>query len=117
MRGCNAADKILSFARTPNIFRGIHLGFSLLGDRRVPIRIKLIALGIGAAAVGAVEVLLLPVEAIVAALLPLVGVAGDLAVDSAEAVVGPVLIASLLLPHLTPARIVQQVRAELAQAS
>jgi hypothetical protein len=88
------------------------LGYTLLRDRRVPIRTKLIALGIGAAGVGAIELLQLPVEGVVAALLPLIGAAGDLALDGAEAVIGPVLIATLLLPHLAPADLVQQIRAE-----
>ena len=88
------------------------LGYALLRDRRVPIRTKLIALGIGAAGVGAIELLQLPVEGVVAALLPLIGAAGDLALDGAEALIGPVLIATLLLPHLAPADLVQQIRAE-----
>jgi hypothetical protein len=88
------------------------LGYALLRDRRVPIRAKLIALGIGAAGVGAIELLQLPVEGVVAALLPLIGAAGDLALDGAEAVIGPVLIATLLLPHLAPPDLVQQIRAE-----
>jgi hypothetical protein len=88
------------------------LGYALLRDRRVPIRTKLIALGIGAAGVGVFELLQLPVEGVVAALLPLIGAAGDLALDGAEAVIGPVLIATLLLPHLAPADLVQQIRAE-----
>jgi hypothetical protein len=88
------------------------LGYALLRDRRVTIRAKLMALGIGAAGVGAIELLQLPVEGVVAALLPLMGAAGDLALDGAEAVIGPVLIAALLLPHLAPADLVQQIRAE-----
>ena len=88
------------------------LGYALLHDRRVPIRAKLIALGIGAAGVGAIELLQLPVEGVVAALLPLMGAAADLALDGAEAVIGPVVIAALLLPHLAPAHLVQQICAE-----
>lgn len=88
------------------------LGYALLRDRRVPIRTKLIALGIGAAGVGAIELLQLPLEGVFAALLPLVGAAGDLTLDGAEAVIGPVLIATLLLPHLAPADLVRQVRVE-----
>ena len=93
------------------------LGYALLRDRRVPIRTKLIALGIGAAGVGAIELLQLPVEGVVAALLPFVGAAGDLALDGAEAVIGPVLIATLVLPHIAPADIVRQIRAERARGS
>src|SRR5260370_11611839 len=95
----------------------MQLGSALLRDRRVSIRAKLIALGIGAAAVGAIELLQLPVEGVVAALLPFIGAAGDLTLDGAEAVIGPVLIATLLLPHLAPADIVQQIRAERARGS
>jgi hypothetical protein len=88
------------------------LGYALLRDRRVPIRTKLIALGIGAAGVGAIELLQLPLEGVFAALLPLVGAAGDLTLDGAEAVIGPILIATLVLPHLVPGDLVRQVRAE-----
>jgi hypothetical protein len=88
------------------------LGYTLLRDRRVSIRTKLIALGIGAAVIAAIEVIQLPVEGVIAALLPFIGTAGDIALDGAEAVVGPVLIAALLLPHLVPAPLVQQIRAE-----
>jgi hypothetical protein len=88
------------------------LGYALLRDRRVPIRTKLIALGIGAAGVGAIELLQLPLEGVFAALLPFVGAAGDLTLDGAEAVIGPILIATLVLPHLVPADLVRQVRAE-----
>ncbi|MBV8377291.1 MAG: hypothetical protein JO279_09835 [Verrucomicrobia bacterium] len=95
----------------------IRLGYALLRDRRVSIRAKLIALGIGAASVGAIELLELPVEGVLGALLPFVGAAGDLALDGAEAIIGPVLIASLLLPYLAPAEIVEQIRAERARAS
>jgi hypothetical protein len=88
------------------------LGYALLRDRRVPIRTKLIALGIGAATVGAIELLQLPIEGVVAMLLPFIGAAGDLALDGAEAVIGPVLIATLLLPYLASPDLVRQVRTE-----
>lgn len=90
----------------------LSLGYALLRDRRVPIKTKLIALGIGAAGVGVVELLQIPIEGVVAVLLPFVGVAGDLALDGAEAVIGPVLIATMLLPHLVSGDLVRQVRAE-----
>jgi hypothetical protein len=88
------------------------LGYALLRDRRVPIRTKLIALGIGAATVGTIELLQLPIEGVVAMLLPFVGAAGDLALDGAEAVIGPVVIATLLLPYLASPDLVRQVRNE-----
>jgi hypothetical protein len=88
------------------------LGLKLLRDRRVPLKSKLIALGIGAATVAGIEFLQLPAEGIMAALLPFVGVAGDLAIDGAEAVVGPIVIATLVLPKIAPFEIVNQIRAE-----
>jgi hypothetical protein len=88
------------------------LGYALLRDRRVPIRSKLIALGIGAACVGAIELLELPIEGVLAAMLPFIGAAGDIALDGAEAVIGPIVIATLLLPLIAPADLVRQIRAE-----
>jgi hypothetical protein len=88
------------------------IGYTLLRDRRVPIRAKLIALGLGAAVIGVIELLQLPVEGIMAALLPVIGAAGDLSLDGAEAVIGPLLIATLVLPHITPVDIVREIRAE-----
>ena len=90
----------------------IRLGYRLLRDRRVPIRAKLMALGIGAACIGALEVLELPLEGVLAAILPLIGITGDIAFDGAEAVVGPVVIATMVLPCLVAPPLVQQIREE-----
>jgi len=95
----------------------IQLGYALLRDYRVPIRPKLIALAIGAAVVGFIELLQLPLESVFALILPVVGVAGDVVFDGAEAVIGTVLVATLLLPYLAPATLVQQIRAERASVS
>lgn len=95
----------------------IQLGYRLLRDHRVPARPKLIALAIGAAIVGFIELLQLPLESIFALILPVVGVAGDVVFDGAEGVIGTVLVATLLMPHLAPATIVQQIRAERASVS
>ena len=93
----------------------IQLGYALLRDRRVPIRPKLFALAIGAAVVGFTELLQIPLESLFAVILPIVGIAGDVALDGLEAIFGPVLIATLLLPYLAPERLVQQIRAERAR--
>ena len=63
---------------------------------------------------GFIELLQLPLESIFALILPVVGVAGDVVFDGAEGVIGTVLVATLLMPHLAPATIVQQIRAERA---
>jgi hypothetical protein len=88
------------------------LGYALLRDQRVSVRAKLIALGAGAAVITVLELLQIPFETMVAALLPFVGVPGDLALDGAEAVIGPILVACLLLPRLTSTDLVRQIRAE-----
>ena len=67
----------------------VRLGYRLLKDHRVPLRAKLAALGIGAACIAALEVLELPLEAVLAAILPLVGITGDIALGGAEAVFRP----------------------------
>src|SRR5262245_28077517 len=90
----------------------IRLGYTLLRDRRVPIRSKLVALGIGAAVMGVIELLQIPFESVFAAVLPLIGITGDVAFDGLEAVVGPVVIATMLLPYLVAPPLVQQIRAE-----
>ena len=87
------------------------LGLKLLRDHRV------LALGIGAATIAGIEILQLPAEGIIAALLPFVGAAGDLALDGAEALIGPVVIATLLLPKIAPAEIVRQIRNEADRTS
>jgi len=40
--------------------------------------------------------------------------AGDIVIDGAEAVIIPVLVATVLMPYLAPSAIVQQLRAERA---
>ena len=53
-----------------------------------------------------------PGEAVLAGILPLIGITGDIAFDGAEAVVGPVIIATMLLPYLVAPPLVRQIRAE-----
>jgi hypothetical protein len=94
----------------------LKLGYVLLRDSRVPVRAKMLALGIGALATTAVEVLEIPIEGFFAMVLPLIGIAGDLAVGTTEAVVGPIIVACLLLPHMAAPALVEQVRAEQSAA-
>jgi hypothetical protein len=95
----------------------IQLGYALLRDQRVPIRPKLIALAMGGAVVGFIELLQIPLESVFAVILPVIGIAGDVILDGAEAVVGTVFVATLLLPYLAPSTIVQQIQAERARGS
>jgi hypothetical protein len=88
----------------------LRFGYTLLLDRRVPVLTKGIALTIGLAVVGLMELLELPIEEFIALALPFVGILGDVMFAGMEAILGPVLIACLLLPHLSPAAIVEQIR-------
>ena len=90
------------------------LGYALLRDRRVSLRPKFVALVAGLIVLGVIELLQIPLESILAFVLPGVGAAGDVAVDGVEAVVVPVLVATLLMPYLAPPRIVQELRAQHA---
>jgi hypothetical protein len=90
----------------------LRLGFALLRDARVPLLTKLFVLGLGAAVTGLIEVLELPIESVLAALLPMIGVTGDLVVDGAEAIIGPMVVACVLLPHFAPPAVVASVRSQ-----
>jgi hypothetical protein len=90
----------------------IQLGYTLLRDHRVPGTSKMAALAIGAAVVGFIELLQIPLESVFALILPIIGLAGDIVFDGAEAVIGTVFIATILMPYLAPASLVQQIRAE-----
>ena len=92
------------------------LGFALMRDGRVPLRSKFFALLLGLAITGIVELMEIPVEGIIAALVPLLGFAGDFVIDGAEAIAGPLLLANALLPFVAPHEIVERVRAERATA-
>ena len=92
------------------------LGFAMLRDRRVPIGSKLLALALGAGGIALLINLELPLEAVLALVLPLIGFMGDAVVNGLEGVVGPVVLASLLLPHLAPTDVAQTIRMERAGA-
>jgi hypothetical protein len=95
----------------------IQFGYALLRDKSVPFKPKLLALGIGAAITGFTELLQIPLESLFAFILPLFGLAGDVALDGVEAIFGPILVATILLPYMVPEPIVRQIRAERAAGS
>ncbi|MBV9866057.1 MAG: hypothetical protein JO316_11955 [Abitibacteriaceae bacterium] len=92
----------------------VQLGFAMLRDRRVPLTSKLMALALGAVGVAVLINLELPLQALLALMLPILGFAGDFVIDGVEGVVGPFVLASLLLPHLAPEPITQAIRSERA---
>lgn len=92
----------------------LRLGMALMKDRRVPLRSKLTAALMGLAITGIVEFLEIPIEGVIAAVLPIFGITSDVMIDGAEAIAGPLLLATALLPHIAPRHIVEQIRAERA---
>jgi len=111
-----ATKMIGATIRMPRLFQrsllDVRLGFALMRDRRVPLRAKLLAILIGLALTGLVEFLELPVEGLLSMLLPILGDVGDVLVDGAEMIAGPLLLAGLLLPLLAPRDVVDQIRSE-----
>jgi hypothetical protein len=92
------------------------LGFALMCDRRVPLRTKIFAVLLGLGITGLVEFLEIPVEGIIAALVPILGIAGDFVLDGAETIAGPLILANALMPFLAPKEIVERVKSERATA-
>jgi hypothetical protein len=92
----------------------LKLGYALLKDRRVPFLSKAAALVIGLGALAVVGVLELPVEEMIAAIVPFAGLGADLLLDGMEVVAGPFLVACLVLPYLAPANLVARIRRERA---
>ena len=97
----------------PRKFLDWKLGFLLMTHGGVPLLCKLIAVALGimiSLVLGAIE---LPIEEVLAAVLSIFGVAGDLAVDGLEIVFLPLLI----LPFVVPSQIVERIRAKHGPAS
>lgn len=90
-------------------------GLKLLRDKRVPLQPKIAALALGLGAVFVLQILELPFEAALALFLPLLGLATDIALNGAELLAGPLLVATLTLPYLAPREVVEQIRAEAGQ--
>ncbi len=109
---------MIKAARLPRLLQrpllDLKLGFALMRDGRVPMRSKLVAILMGLAVTGIVEFLELPVEGMLTMLLPILGVAGDVVIDGAELIAGPLLLANALLPFVAPRHVVDQIRSERA---
>lgn len=112
MLGFKMAKRAFAGGRGRAPMIDIGLGFALLRDRRVPVQNKLTALGIGAAAIAVLLAVEAPVELLIAFLLNVPGIGLDLFIDGLEILAGPVLVASLVLPRIVPAHIVEWLRAE-----
>lgn len=84
--------------RTVGRFFDVREGWRLMRSREVSWWLKLIALAIGVAVCGVMLYFEAPLEAVVAVLMPGVGGIIDLAIDGAEVVMLPMLVACAILP-------------------
>ncbi|MES2460309.1 MAG: hypothetical protein V4671_06985 [Armatimonadota bacterium] len=109
--GGQVAAQAVSEQRKPGNLLDFKMGVSLLRDRRVSAGTKLLALGIGVGLTMLLEVFEMPLETLVAVVLPGVGLAANFAMDGLEAVLCPLLFAALALPHLAPKPVAAEARA------
>jgi hypothetical protein len=93
----------------------LRLGFALFKEKRTPVGAKMSALVLGAVAMMGWNLLELPVEALMAFLLPFVGMVFQVAWNGLETVIGSLLFASLILPRIAPQALVHQVRTGQAE--
>ena len=90
----------------------IKLGIALMRDQRVSILTKLAAIASGAALTAVFVALEVPLEAIVGALLPLLGLVFDIAFDGIEFLVLPIVIGSVVIRWLAPKHVVESLRSQ-----
>lgn len=92
----------------------LRLGITLFKDKRVPVAAKMAALMLGTATMMLWNLLELPVEALIALLLPFIGFAFEVAWNGAETLNGAILFSGFILPHVAPKELVARVRSENA---
>jgi len=112
--GERVAHKTLTQHSRVGGFLDIKLGFSMLKDRRVPFKPKFLAVGIGAALIALLIAVEFPLESLLAVVIPGLGLVADALTDAMEAIIGTVGVATMLLPHLAPKLLTQQLRNERA---
>ena len=99
------------------VSRGAHnpldvkFGIALLRERRIPLKSKLLAFGLGVGLLALLLAFQIPVEAVVTFLAPIL-LPLDLAIDGFEIVALPILFMTLLLAYVAPRALVQEIRAE-----
>jgi hypothetical protein len=90
------------------------LGIALFRDRRVPVPAKMAAIALGFVLMTVLNALQLPLDAVIAFLLPFVGLGVELMWNGAETLIGTLLFSALALPFVAPKGIVERIRAERA---
>ena len=110
MQKATRIEKEFHTVSAPKLF-DLKLGYALLRDRRVALRYKIAALALGYAGVAILACVEFPFEELIA-VIPFIGMLGDVALDGLEAIYVPFILASLILPYLAPAAIVDQIHRE-----
>lgn len=83
------------------------LGWALMKDRRLSAWTKIAAVAAGAGATALLVAFEVPLEAMVAALVPLLGMAADFAFDGLEVALFPILLSLLFVRWFAPKEIVE----------
>ena len=86
------------------------LGFALLRDRRVSVLAKLASIASGVVFTAILVALEVPLEGIIGALLPILGLVFDFAFDGIEFLILPVVVGSVVIRWLAPNHIVEELR-------
>ena len=86
------------------------LGFALMWDRRVPLRVKLVTLALAVGVTACVLAVEIPFEALMIAILSKSGFIGVMTLDGVEAIIGPMIFSCLFLPFDAPTTAVNQIR-------
>ncbi|MDR3688407.1 MAG: hypothetical protein P4L46_03440 [Fimbriimonas sp.] len=86
------------------------LGFALMRDRRVSMLAKLASLASGVVLTAILVAIEVPLESIVGALLPFVGVALDFAIDGIEFLIFPLIVSAIVIRWMAPKAVVDSLR-------
>jgi len=86
------------------------LGIALMKDRRVSILAKLASLATGLTLTAILVAIEFPLETVIGALVPFLGLALDLTFDGLEFIFLPILVASLVIRWMAPKAIVESLR-------
>lgn len=89
----------------------VKFGIALLRDRRIALSSKIMAFGLGVGLMALLLAVEVPLEAIVTFLAPIL-MPLDFAIDGLELIALPMLLMALLIAHVAPRQLVDQIRAE-----
>ena len=88
----------------------LKLGLALLRDQRVSVLAKLASVASGVGLTAVMIALEVPLEGIIGALLPILGIMFDVAFDGIEFLILPVVIGSIVIRWFAPKHVVDELR-------